>query len=603
MSATPPRVLIVDDEEPMRNGLASMVSSWGYLVQTAVDGQDALDQMGAARPDVVVTDLMMPRMDGFELLKRLSDSGAAMPVIVLTAFGNIETAIATIHELNAFWFLDKPIQPTALRVLLDRAVWQARLAQEKELLERQLAYTGTLGGMAGQSAAMQKVFAALQQVARARGTVLITGETGAGKELAARSIHHLSGRSLAPFVPVNCAALPETLAESEIFGHEKGAFSGAFERRAGCFELAQGGTLFLDGITELPLATQAKLLRVLEDGRVRRLGGKLERPIDVRVVASCSQPPEEAVRSGVLREDLYYRLAVLQIDLPPLRERLDDIPVLIEAMLGEINRASGTRVTGVDPAVLEQFASYSWPGNVRELRNVLQRAAVVRGEGVIVSDDAKLTAMSSSVPPHHSGAAAERVLVPVGTTVSEAERALIERTLRHTRNNKTRAAEILGISLKTLFNKLKEYGAGGQEQPAGPEESAKDARKVFVAMPFGEEFDPVFEDHISKVVEAVGMKADRADAFSAPGAIIDDILAAITTSEIVIADCTRRNPNVFYEIGIAHTLGKPTILVTANMNEVPFDLQHLRIIEYQYTPRAMKQFEEKLESAIRSILR
>jgi DNA-binding NtrC family response regulator len=461
------RVLIVDDEEYQRAGLASMVNSWGFTVETAADGQEALDKLSANQAHVLVTDLMMPRMDGFELLKRLGSQGNMPPAIVLTAFGNIETAVQTMHDLGAFWFLEKPIQPSALRLLLERAASQSRLAEEAERLQRQLSYQGVLVDLVGGSPQMQQVFSLIRQVAPSRAAVLITGESGTGKELVARAIHHLSPRRGGPFVAINCAAMPETLMESELFGHEKGAFTGAVERRAGCFELAQHGTLLLDELAEMPVPTQAKLLRVLEDSRVRRLAGKNEIAVDVRVIASTNKVIEEALQRNELREDLFYRLNVFRIDLPPLRAREGDLPLLTESLISVLNKKHSCRVTEAEPQVLEAFARHSWPGNVRELRNVLERAVIIAGEGPI----------TLAHLPHDFGAPAgsrpavavndpDSVRLNVGTTVSEAEKALIQLTLRHTKNNKTRAAEILGISLKTLFNKLKEYGSSSEQQPA-----------------------------------------------------------------------------------------------------------------------------------------
>src|ERR1700737_3101901 len=315
----PTRVLVADDEENQRAGLAKMIQSWGFVVETAADGQEALDKLNSSAVHVLVTDLMMPRMDGFELLKRLGSSGAMPPAIVLTAFGNIETAIQTMHDLGAFWFLEKPIQPNALKVSLERAAMQSRLTEETERLQRQLAYQGVLVDLVGSCAPMQQVFSMIRQVAPSKAAVLVTGESGTGKELVARAIHHLSPRRNGPFVAINCAALPETLMESELFGHEKGAFTRSEERRAGCFELAQHGTLLLDELAEMHVGTQAKLLRVLEDSRVRRLGGKSETAVDVRILASTNKVPEDALRKGELREDLYYRLNVFQIGLPSLR--------------------------------------------------------------------------------------------------------------------------------------------------------------------------------------------------------------------------------------------------------------------------------------------
>jgi DNA-binding NtrC family response regulator len=463
----PINVLIVDDEESQRAPLAAMVSAWGFNVETAGDGQEALEKMATFPPNVIVTDLMMPRMDGFELMKRLNSDGEMPPAIVLTAFGNIETAIQTIHDLGAFWFLEKPIQPAALRVLLERASATSELSRETERLHRVLSYSGVLVDMVGTSPQMQQVFTVIQQVAPSKAAVLVTGESGTGKELVARAIHQLSNRRTGPFVAINCAAMPETLMESELFGHEKGAFTGALERRAGCFELAQGGTLLLDELAEMPSGTQAKLLRVLEDSRVRRLGGKTEISVDVRVIAATNRNVDEALKKGDLREDLYYRLNVFQIALPPLRQRVSDLSVLCETLITHLNKKHSTNVSGVTQEVMDAFKKYTWPGNVRELRNVLERAVIMAGEGTIQMAHLPFD-FGVSVGSRQPAQVFEpdSVRLPVGTTVGEAEKALIHLTLQHTKNNKTRAAEILGISLKTLFNKLKEYGQQDAEAPA-----------------------------------------------------------------------------------------------------------------------------------------
>ena len=460
------RVLIADDEENQRAGLAKMIQSWGFAVDTAADGQEALDKLASSVPvHVLVTDLMMPRMDGFELLKRLGMQGNSPPSIVLTAFGNIETAIQTTHDLGAYWFLEKPIQPSALKVLLERAAQHSRLDEENERLQRELAYKGVLVDLVGSCGAMQNVFSMIRQVAPSKAAALVTGESGTGKELVARAIHHLSPRHSGPFVAINCAALPETLMESELFGHEKGAFTGAVERRAGCFELAQHGTLLLDELAEMPIGTQAKLLRVLEDSRVRRLGGKNEIAVDVRVIASTNKLVEDALRNGELREDLFYRLNVFNITLPPLRAREGDLPMLCDALISSLNMKHSCRITGMDAEVMAMFKKHNWPGNVRELRNVLERAVIVAGEGQITTNHLP---MDFGVPTGNrmpvQAQEPDVVRLPVGTTVGEAERALIQVTLQHTKNNKTRAAEILGISLKTLFNKLKEYGAAAEAE-------------------------------------------------------------------------------------------------------------------------------------------
>jgi transcriptional regulator with PAS, ATPase and Fis domain len=326
---------------------------------------------------------------------------------------------------------------------------------------RKLRDTGSLGPLVGSSKKMQEIFRLIEMVSPSTASVLITGASGTGKEMVARTIHEMSPRRTKPFVAINCAAIPETLMESEIFGHEKGAFTGALERRTGCFELAEGGTLLLDEIGEMPIGTQAKLLRVLEDRKLRRLGSKVETTVDVRVLAATNKAPEEAVARGELRNDLYYRLNVFNIHMPPLREHKDDIPDLVQALLEEMSRKHGRKVAAVSEAVLNAFKAYSWPGNVRELRNTLERAVIVC-EGAMV-ETKHLPPNFGQVPPRMSADEADAIRVGVGTTVEEAEKMLILKTLEATSNNKTRAAEILAISLKTLHNKLKEYGSAAAE--------------------------------------------------------------------------------------------------------------------------------------------
>ena len=477
MGMNPPRkdppkvkVLIVDDEANQRSGLAAMVAEWGMTPETAADGNQALEKLAGFPADVILTDLNMPGLDGFGLLERLRDAGEMPPTIVLTAFGSIEKAVQTVHELGAYWFLDKPYQASVLKVLISRAGSHAGLLADKRNLERQLSYKGSLGELVGTSPKMQEVFAFVQQAGPSKACVLITGESGTGKELVARTLHALSPRRLGPFIAVNCAALPETLIESELFGHEKGSFTGASERRAGCFEVAQHGTLLLDEIGEMPVATQAKLLRILEDSKVRRLGGKSEFQVDVRVLAATNKVPEEAVRGGHLREDLYYRLNVFQIHMPPLRDRRSDIPALAEALLAEMNRKHECRVAEISPAVVEVLEAHNWPGNVRELRNVIERAVILAGEGVIERKHLPAFLQGAAAPATAAAAVADAgdaVRFAVGTTVQEAEKGLILRTLEYTHNNKTRAAEILDISLKTLHNKLKEYAGPKGDGAAG----------------------------------------------------------------------------------------------------------------------------------------
>src|ERR1700733_10840634 len=449
------RVLIVEDELHALAGLAELVSGWGYRTETARDGIEGLEKVAEWFPGIIVTDLKMPRMDGLELLTRLSEMQLNAAVIVLTAQGSIERAVEAM-KMGAYDFIQKPIDPTRLKTVLANASRQRETERELEVTRRKLRDTGFLGSLVGSSRKMQEMFAMIERVAPSTVSVLITGESGTGKELVARTLHELSPRRGKPFVAVNCAAIPETLIESEIFGHEKGSFTGALERRAGCFELAEEGTLLLDEIGEMPVGTQAKLLRVLEDRKLRRLGSKVETTVDVRVLAATNKVPEEAVSRGELRNDLYYRLNVFNIHMPPLREHKDDVPALVESLLRDMSAKHGRKVAVVSEAVLNLFQNYSWPGNVRELRNTLERAVIVC-DGAMV-ETKHLTPGFGQTTIRTSSDDPDAIHLDVGMTVEEAERRLILKTIESTSNNKTRAAEILGISLKTLHNKLKEYG-------------------------------------------------------------------------------------------------------------------------------------------------
>src|ERR1700686_5414723 len=435
----PDRVLIVEDEENARIGYEALLRRWGHEVLGVGSAEDALARFTEFAPTVLIADVDVPGMKWVDLLAKLGDELKTVPAIIITGKGSEERVIAAI-EAGAFWYIEKPLKAAVLRSLLDRAMGRVRDRRQVEALTRQLRETGKLGDLIGGSKTMQDVMRILEQVSPSSASVLITGETGSGKEILARTIHRLSPRAERPFIAINCSAIPESLMESEIFGHERGAFTGAADRRLGCFELADGGTLLLDEIGERPAPTQAKLLRVLEDHKVRRLGSKVETPVDVRVLAATNKEPDQAVAKGELRQDLYFRLNVFHIQLAPLRDH---------------NAKHGRHVRGVNPEVLDLFASYSWPGNVRELRNVLERAA-------IVSDRDLIGRASLPTDFGHAPAAAASDLAslrfPPGTTVEAAERELILQTLAST-NNKTRAAELLGISLKTLHNKLKEYEA------------------------------------------------------------------------------------------------------------------------------------------------
>jgi DNA-binding NtrC family response regulator len=441
------RVLIVEDEPSTRLGLTELVSTWGFTTDSAADGEEALQQITAFRPSIVISDLVMPRMGGLELLRALKEEGTAITTVILTAQGTVETAVEAIKE-GAYDYLTKPVEPQRLKILLDKIVERQDTLREVKALRKQLREHGSFGKMIGNSPQMRKVYQTIEQAAPTQANVLIWGESGTGKELVAQTIHQLSPRGQMPFVPINCAAIPETLLESEIFGHEKGAFTGASDRREGCFELSDRGTLFLDEIAEMTPATQVKLLRVLQERKFRRLGGRQEQSVDVRVIAATNVNPADAVKNGKLREDLYYRLNVFAIELPPLRQRKEDLSLLMQSFLAEFNDRNNKSVSAVDSSAMRMLEQYNWPGNVREVRNVIERAVILsNGEFIEPKHLPPLVTDSPDVVK-------PVIALEPGTTVEEAERRLILMTLEHTRDNKTRAAEILGISLKTLHNKL-----------------------------------------------------------------------------------------------------------------------------------------------------
>jgi DNA-binding NtrC family response regulator len=454
------KVLIVEDEPHALMGLAELISGWGYLTETARDGVEGWEKAQAWEPAIIVTDLKMPRLDGIGLLQKLTEEGSGLgnnlAVIVLTAMGSIQLAVDAM-KLGAYDFLQKPVDATRLRTILANATRQRETAIELEVARRRLRETGVLGSMVGNSKKMREIFGLIEQIAPSNVSVLITGESGTGKELVSRTLHELSPRKSRPFVAVNCAAIPETLIESEIFGHEKGAFTGAAERRAGCFELAAGGTLLLDEIGEMPSGTQAKLLRVLEERKLRRLGARTEQDVDVRVLAATNRDPGESVAEGHLRPDLYYRLNVFNIHMPPLRDHMEDVPAMAEAMLLQMNQKHGRHVSGVAPSMLDRLMAYDWPGNARELRNMIERAVVLCTDGTpLDAGHLPSTFGKTSLPAAHP-LDSSVIQLRVGSTVDEMEKLLILRTLESTGQNKTRAAEILGVSLKTMHNKLKEY--------------------------------------------------------------------------------------------------------------------------------------------------
>jgi len=454
-TAQPHRILVVDDDQQQRDLVATIVAARGYSAETAVDGEEALEKIGQETHfNAIVTDLAMPRVDGLRLLMTLIERGETTPAIVLTGLTDIGHAVSVVRDLRAFWYLQKPVDPRILGILLERAVNYDKLLSETELLRRQVSSAGSLEQLVGQSSAIQHVFALIQQVAPTAAQVLITGESGTGKELAARAIHRLSPRAGQPFVVINCAALPDTLIESEMFGHERGAFTGAMGRRQGCFEQAHGGTLFLDEITEMNAPAQAKLLRVLQDGGVRRLGGTAEIPVDVRLIAATNRSPEDAVRDNRLREDIYYRLNVFGIQMPALRRRKEDIPALTDALIRTFNETHECSVTGIEPRALQKLMKHSWPGNVRELRNIVERGVIMAREGTLCIEH---------LPPQ-LGVELPKVSTPgeftfrPGATLRQVEQAYVEYTLAQTGVNRRRAAKSLDISERTLYNRLEKAG-------------------------------------------------------------------------------------------------------------------------------------------------
>lgn len=445
------KVLVVEDDFDVRQKMLGLVDAWGYKAVAASSAPEALQKLSSFSPLVVISDLSMPGMNGMELLKAVKASHPDVGFIMLTGHGSISEAVEA-TRLGAFNFLEKPLNPIRLEVELRNCVERYENREQLEAAHRRLRDAGVLGSLVGTSRKMREVMSLIQTVAPSRASVLILGESGTGKELAARTIHELSPRGRRTFVAVNCAAMPETLIESELFGHERGAFTGALTSRPGCFELSDGGTLLLDEIGEMPAATQAKLLRVLEDSKVRRLGAKAETLVDTRVLAATNKVPEEAIKNGQLRGDLFYRLNVVQIVIPPLREHVEDIEVITARLLEDLNRKHQRAVKGVTDDVFELFRQYEWPGNVRELRNKLERAVVTCSGETLTRRDFPLTLpVAERQPPKESS-------LRFGLTVAEAERRLITETLVALGNNRARAAEVLGITKKTLYNKLKQYG-------------------------------------------------------------------------------------------------------------------------------------------------
>lgn len=445
------RILVVDDEANARDALVELLGDEGYVVEAAPDGARALAVLDTFEPEVVLTDLKMPVMDGIELLKRARAPAPHAAFVVMTAFGTIDTAVEAI-KAGAENYLTKPLDMDALLALVERALEKSRLSTEAASLRSRLSERLSFDNIVGDHPSMQRLFKLLAQVARSRANVLICGETGTGKELIAAAVHQHSPRSAGPFVRLNCASLAESLLESELFGHERGAFTGAHARRQGRFELADGGTLFLDEISEVPMPLQVKLLRFLQEREFERVGGNETHRVDVRVVAATNRDLSERVQAGQFREDLYYRLNVVQLDVPPLRTRRSDIPLLAAHFLRKHAAANDLSVDSFSGAAIQAMLAYAWPGNVRELENAVERA-VVLAEGEVIEAN-HLPVISQVDSSDVIG-----TLVP-GLTLAEIEREAVVQALEACGGSTQKAAELLGISQRKIQYRVKEWGLG-----------------------------------------------------------------------------------------------------------------------------------------------
>lgn len=447
MSDERDKILLVDDEPEGVFGLETLLGDT-YQLFTAATGEQAWAILQEEDIAVALVDLTLADLDGLQLLQRMQKKLLGTELIMVTGYASIDTAVDAMR-LGAYDYLPKPIEGKRLLPIVAKAAEKYRLWRSHRAMTVQLRELTRYEELLGQSEAMREIYRLIETVAKTDATVLITGESGTGKELVARAIHRRSERSTAPFVAMNCSALPAEILENELFGHEKGAFTGALAEKHGCFELADGGTLFFDEIGEMPFELQAKLLRALEERKFRRLGGREEVSVDVRLISATNRDVRAAVREKSLREDLFYRLAVVEVELPPLRERLNDLPLLVEDFIARFSEKNAKKVSGLTRDTLDILLRHPWPGNVRELRNVIERA-------VILCQGRHLT--PADLPKHMLSAENSNALtIPIGTTVDEAERMLILKTLDLHQNNKTKAADVLGISLKTLHNKLVRY--------------------------------------------------------------------------------------------------------------------------------------------------
>lgn len=449
-------ILIIDDEKNIREGLAADFEMDGYNVKIAANGKEGLDLLSKGDIDLVITDLRMPgSISGEQVLREVTTKMPGIPVIVLTGHGSIDAAVKAMQD-GAYDFLTKPLNLEQLEVIVKRALEGRELKIKHTELLKQVSTQKKTDNIIGKSAAMQKVMSLVKKVADARISVLITGETGVGKEVVANAIHNLSSRSDKAFIPVVCSSLSETLLESELFGHEKGAFTNAESLHKGKFELAHGGTIFLDEIGEINMSVQVKLLRVLQERKFERVGGEEPIEVDVRVLAATNKNLEEEVKAGRFREDLYFRLNGIHIEVPPLRERKDDLPLLLNSFIERYNAENGKHITGFDNQARNALYKYDWPGNIRELQHCVESSVVMASGSEITLED---------LPPSVSKASGiETISVPVGITLDEAEKIIIQENLAANKGNKSKTAETLGIGRKTLHRKLQEYGMETEEE-------------------------------------------------------------------------------------------------------------------------------------------
>jgi two-component system response regulator AtoC len=458
------RVLIVDDDRATSAGMADVVEEWGYEPEVADTVKAGWNSINKLVPDVAIVDLKLPDGSGLDLLHRVKETYPDIPVVILTGHATVDSAVKAL-KVGAEDYVTKPVDLPRLQVILKSVEDKQMMKQEILELRRQLQKMGSLGHLVGKSPKMQRLFEEIEMVANTDANVFIVGESGSGKEVVANTIHSLSRRRNKPLIAFNCGAISPTLIESEIFGHEKGAFTNAIKRREGYFELAKGGTVFLDEITEMPIELQVKLLRVLEEGKFRRVGGNDEINIDARIIAASNRDPQKAIQDGKMREDLYYRLNVFPIEVPPLRERLEDIPLFSHFFLQKLNETEDKNVDKIDPDFIEALQAYEWQGNVRELRNVINRAFIMAR-----TDTLTVECLPDKLAGNRRKRSKNSVTIPLGQPMEEVERIVIEETLHMTDGDRRRTAEILGISYKTLYNKTKKYKSAGVDGDGDEEE-------------------------------------------------------------------------------------------------------------------------------------